>query len=103
MCEYTHENAWSRALGVGPFGPGTFRFVIADGRISQVEHQFAVEGFGDSAWNRFDAWLGANHPADRGTMYVVLGSYASFTPESIALWERHTAEFVGSLTAATSP
>ena len=41
-CTYMMQNAWSQAIGVGPFTGSSFRFVIADGQIRKVKHNFSL-------------------------------------------------------------
>ena len=44
-CTYTMQNAWSEAIGVGPFTGSSFRFRVADGQIQQVRHNFDYSMF----------------------------------------------------------
>ena len=96
-CTYTMQNAWSEALGVGPFTGSNFRFVIADGQIQQVTHIFDVSEFDPEVWAIFQEWLSATHPDDVGVMFDANSGNFSLTPEAIALFEQHTTEFVASL------
>jgi len=94
-CTYTMENAWSVALGVGPFAGSQFELSIADGLITKVRNDFKFEVFTAQAWRPFRAWLLENHISDHDVMYTAGdGTWASTTPEAVALWEKHTAEFV---------
>lgn len=97
-CTYTMQNAWSEALGVGPFTGSNFTFVIADGQIQQVTDFFDFSEFDPQVYAFFQEWLTATHPNDVGVMYD--GGVFSLTPESIALFEHHTTEFVTSLNDA---
>jgi hypothetical protein len=99
-CTYTMQNAWSEALGVGPFTGSNFTFVIADGQIQQVTHFFDFSEFDPQVYAFFQAWLTATHPNDVGVMYD--GGVFSLTPESIALFEDHTTEFAASRNDAGS-
>jgi hypothetical protein len=53
-------------------------------------------------WSNFRSFLTNNHPTDVFVMYVV-DQAPSYTPESIALWEQYTNEFVASVTNTTMP
>jgi hypothetical protein len=99
-CTYTMQNAWSEALGVGPFTGSNFTFVIADGQIQQVTHFFDFSEFDPQVYAIFQEWLTATHPNDVGVMYN--GGVFSLTPESIALFEHHTTEFAASRNDAGS-
>ena len=96
-CTYTMQNAWSEALGVGPFTGSNLRFVIANGQIQQVTHIFDVSEFDPEVWAIFQEWLSATHPGDVGVMFDTNSGDFSLTPEAIALFEQHTTEFVASL------
>lgn len=101
-CAYTMENAWTKALGVDPVSGGTFRFLIMDGLIQEIRHTLNVAGFGPT-WEVFQAWVRSNHPDDYHTMYL-RDSAADWTPESVALFELYTDEFVAqTATAGTTP
>jgi hypothetical protein len=96
-CTYKLENSWSRALGVGPFAGFSFEFVIADGQIQQVTGKEDANQFSPQVWEVFLAWVEDTHPDDVDVMYEFTpGGCACprLTPESLALWARHTFEFV---------
>jgi len=98
-CSYTMENAWSRAMEIGPI-TGSMEFVIADGQIVELIHNgtkgFNGEVFG-TAWSGFRTWVADNNPEDFLSMYS--GNTARYTPESIVLFKKNTTEFVASLTS----
>ena len=96
-CTYTMENAWSQALGVGPFTGSNFTFVIADGQIQQITHVFDFSQFSPQVYEVFLDWLTATHPNDDDVMINPTTGNFNVTPESIALFEHHTIEFVASL------
>lgn len=95
-CTYTMENAWSQAIGVGPFTGSSFDFVVADGQIQQIAHHFNYTVFEPQVYAVFGRWLTATYPND---VEVMFNSNATFrlTPESVALFEAHTTEFISSL------
>ena len=98
-CTYTMQNAWSEALGVGPFTGSSFEFVIEDGLIHEVTHDVNVNVFSVQVWDVFKAWLSDSHPDDVSVMYDFSNGYelALQTPEAVALWEERTNEFIASL------
>lgn len=89
VCFYTHHNAWMDALGDDPVR-NRYVFTITDGRITKVDNLF----FAFRGWSEFHFWVDANHPNDLDVMFDSNRSVPLFTPESLALWERNTAEFV---------
>ena len=99
-CSYTMENAWSQALGVGPFTGSTFEFVIADGQIQQIIHYFDFNLFAPQVFEVWVAWLNDTHPDDVDVMYDFTDGVATIhsTPEALALQEQYTNEFVESQT-----
>jgi hypothetical protein len=99
-CSYVMENAWSQALGVGPFTGSTFEFVIADGQIQKITHYFDFDLFAPQVFEVWVAWLTDTHPDDVDVMYDFTGAVAEVhsTPEALALQEQYTNEFVESQT-----
>lgn len=97
-CTYVMENAWSQALGVGPFYGSSYQFVIADGQIQQVTHDLDTIVFGSQVWDVFMDWLNDTYPDDVDTMIDPTDNVERprATPEANALWEQHTTEFVSS-------
>jgi hypothetical protein len=95
------ENAWSRALGVGPFTGSRFTFVIDDGQIEQITHYFDFNLFAPQVFDVYVAWLTDTHPDDVDVLYDFTGAVAIVhsTPEALALQERYTNEFVESQTS----
>ena len=87
---------------MGPFTGSNFTFVIADGQIQQVTHFFDFSEFDPQVYAVFQEWLTATHPNDVDVMYDPSSGNFSLTPESIALFEHHTTEFVASLNDAGS-
>ena len=97
-CTYTMANAWSQALGVGPFTGSSFDITIADGQIQQVTSNFNTSGFSWQVWDVFTGWLRDTHPDDVDVMFERVGGndVPLKNPEAIALWAQHTTEFVAS-------
>jgi hypothetical protein len=100
-CSYVMENAWSQALGVGPFSGSSFTFVIADGVIQQVTHYFDFNLFAPQVFDVWVAWLTDTHPDDVDVLYDFTGAVAIVhsTPEALALQEQYTDEFIAVRTA----
>ena len=94
-CTYTFENAWTGAIGVEPI-TGSFDFIIADGLIVDLTHNFNLDDFGP-VWSAVEDWLLGNHRDDAvNVMYNAGRTHSQKTPESLALWEQYTQEFVAS-------
>ena len=104
-CTYTHGNAWTDALGVGPFTGSQYDFVISGGQIQELHQTFDASEFSVQAWEVFMRWLGINHVFDRSSMMEVVefGDVPILTPESIALWAQYTNEFVASVEESDTP
>lgn len=101
ICSYTFENAWSEALGVGPYTRGnTFLFTIEDGQITELTNTITTNKFSPEVWEVFLAWVEDNHPEAVPIMFDRTGpeEVPIMTAEAIALWEQYTEEFVASVT-----
>jgi hypothetical protein len=98
-CTYLLQNAWSEALGVGPFSGSSVEFVIADGQIQQLTSNPVWTEFSTQVWGVYTAWLKNTHPDDFDVMIERTGGseVPLVAPEAVALWEQHTTEFVASL------
>ena len=100
-CTYTQENAFSRALEVEA-GVGSFDFITSNGQILKLHNnprssRSALEG-------RFFGWVLTTHREDIEVLYKEGNAdVPRLTPESIALWEEYTNEFVASVTDSTTP
>jgi hypothetical protein len=91
------HNAWTTALGVGPYTGSTFEFVIADGLIQRVAHNRELSRFDPEAYSVWTAWLDDAHPDDYDVMYDTTGP--NLTPEALALFEQRVPEFEALQTA----
>jgi hypothetical protein len=100
-CTYTQENAWSRALQVES-GPGTFDFITSNGQILKL-HRNPVKGFYSPVVGKFFGWVLTTHQEDIEVLYLASPDLPRLTPESIALWEEYTNEFVASVTDSSTP
>ncbi len=98
-CSYNMENAWSRALDVGPIA-GNMRFAIDDGQIVRVSHNgFNLGQFG-SVWGSFRSWVRDNHPDEFNSIYSSGGNTPVYTAEAADLWKQLTDEFVAVTTGS---
>jgi len=102
-CSYSYENAWTQALGVGPYSGSSMRFFIADGQIQQLNNTFITNtGFSVQAWEVFTDWVSDTHPENLNVI-IDLGiegrtaDVPIVTPEALVLWEQYTNEFVASV------
>jgi hypothetical protein len=104
-CTYIHGNAWSEALGVGPFDGSQWVFVIADGQIQELNNTFDASEYSPQSNQVFRSWLGVNHPGVSVSMIdlATANQVPILTPESIALWEQYTEEFVASVAESGTP
>lgn len=115
-CHFTHDNAISDALGVGPYwgrqhfevlyeGDTKFSTVIDKTTIAYgLTVEFATTAFRTEAADRFLTWLEASHPDDVETMIDFSGSESkvvrfgngvpNLSTQSIDLWRQHVAEFI---------
>src|SRR5688572_17327937 len=81
-CTYIMQNAWALAIGAGPFTGNSFEFVIADGQIQQVTHDFDFSEFGPQVYSVFLDWLTDAYPNDVDVMLDSNGENFSLTPEA---------------------
>jgi hypothetical protein len=96
-CTYQMHNAWSDALGTGPFD-GAFELVVKKGLITSVVNNFpfGTNGFSPGAWEPFLNWMRTTHPDDVDVMYSDHVDNMRVTPDALALWATRTTEFVDS-------
>lgn len=95
-CRFILESDVPRALGIEPVSV-IYTIRVDEGQIHTVDRTCCedVPGVEDS-WITFRNWVKENHPDDMATMYIGEGG-AHYNPESIALFEQYTEEFVASL------
>jgi hypothetical protein len=84
ICTYTMENAWSVALGVGPFTGSNFRLVIDDGQIQRVDQDVDVSQFDPQVFAVWWEWLDDNHPGAVEEIYGENWEDVQQTPEHLA-------------------
>ena len=95
-CSVTRHDAWSKALGIGPYHESA-DFTIEGGKIVQVTVPTSDEF--EVVWFRMHGWLRPNDNYDWMKMFRAPGTSAKFDPVSIQLWEQATEEFVAEQTA----
>ena len=95
-CPWIYGSDWHRALG---FEPSSMQqvFLVKDGKIQEETSSSSDENEVARVWNEFRTWVAGNHGADLATMYDDVDGGAHLTPESIALWEQYTDEFVAEM------
>ena len=86
-CEYNFQNALMAAPG-----RAVLSFDIGDGLITEVV-QVRAPFFRE--FNEFRSFILSEHADDVAVMYARSGP--EFTPESIALWEQYTQEYIAEL------
>ena len=94
LCSLAHENAWSRVMGQEPDTRGALTLDVVSGEITVAILSLAPMSFANEAVSTFEGWLAEAHPDDLEEMYLYQEDLPALTPESIALWSRHTYEFV---------
>ncbi len=95
VCTYKWENDWTRAIADDQGTDSKFVFDIANGQIQHLSHTFPKVD-SDEAIAVFDVltfWLNQAHPDDK-PLLMSFDNIPWRTPETLALWETHTAEFV---------
>jgi hypothetical protein len=100
LCSLTHENAWSRVMGLEPDTRGFLTLDVVSGEIATALLSLAPMSFSSEAVAAFETWLAETHPDDLEEMFLyhrlpgVTSGLPALTPESIELWGQHTDEFV---------
>jgi hypothetical protein len=98
-CPWTYDSDWHRALGLEPSSMQQV-FLVKDGKIHEESESSIDDADVSLVWDSFRSWVEFNHGADVATMYDDQNGGARLTPESIALWELYTDEFVAEKEAA---
>jgi hypothetical protein len=95
-CPFTVEDDWTQALGIEPVSV-IYTIWVDEGQVQTVDGTCCEDVPGvEDPWITFRNWVKENHPDDFETMYIGNGG-ARLEPESIALFDLYTDEFVGSL------
>jgi hypothetical protein len=88
-CAYRYENRLTRAVRAEPV-TGSFLLTISDDGIETVRNEFGYY----LGWDMFLDWASNTHADDFGQMFDAANSFPFLDEPSIALWERHSEEFV---------
>lgn len=91
QCSNEFESDWTRTLEHAPIS-ADIQILVSEGAITSLTSGLDVE-FG-GVWDAFFLWIEENHPDDIDQMYGSAGPLLD--DDSIALWDQHTEEFVGS-------
>jgi hypothetical protein len=91
VCANEFESDWTRTLEHAPISADV-QILVSESAIKTLIVTLDDE-FGD-VWGAFFTWIEENHPEDIDQMYGSNGPLLD--DNSIALWEQHTEEFVGS-------
>jgi hypothetical protein len=94
-CRFMVDGDIPRALGIEPTSV-IYTIRVDEGQIQAVDGTCCEDVPGvEDPWITFRNWVRDNHPDDMATMYNGEGG-AHLKPESIALFEKNTDEFVAS-------
>jgi hypothetical protein len=89
-CVVYQENAWSRARGVDPVDAELILW-IGDGEVVGLDYHFNIDVWSVEAFGPFNEFVRQEHPESLDIMWSGVGP--NFTPESLELFERYSAEF----------
>jgi len=94
VCDVTFEDALSKAAGVEPFLGSVAEVWIEDGTVALLRLTFRWQRHVPEVFGAFEAWLADTHPEDERAMWGPERNHPAVTPESVALWEEYTAEYI---------
>jgi hypothetical protein len=100
-CAMLFDSKVGRVLGLEPV-EGLVSILASEGHVRRATHSVAGDntarpGLYDQAWDEFRAWVGTNHAEEVDSMYDRARSSPKLGPESTALWEQYTDEFVAEM------
>jgi hypothetical protein len=102
-CLFTAHQLGSDRLGRGPFDANVLTVTVRDGRISNATLTTAhtTNGFADTMWDPFWAWMGDAHPDDEAMMtaFENPGASPARVNRSLRLWEKRTQQYVDAVRA----
>ena len=96
-CTYDYNSLHSEDLGRGPYSGNTCYFTILNGKIVSAEDEFeyTTNHYSAQMWEPFAAWVARTHPKAVPVMYSSPAQDGyRLTDESIALWKKHSLEYV---------
>jgi hypothetical protein len=85
-CTYMMDSVVSHIVDYPPV-PGNFRFVIEDGQITRLTHNFNFGEFAPNVYEKFVVWLKSEHPGVYDRLYRVESGMDTpiLTPEALEL------------------
>lgn len=102
-CVVTAHQLGSDQLGRGPFGGNVYVITVREGAIVHLTLTTAHEtnGFADTMWDPFWAWMDEAHPADERLMAAMEdpGASPARVDRSLRLWQRRTQQYVDAVQA----
>jgi len=102
-CGFTAHQLGSDELGRGPFGSNVLTVTLRDGAIvdTTLTTADATNGFAETMWNPFWAWMGRTHPNDEPSMRAVEdpGASAARVTSSLRLWHQRMQQYVDAVHA----
>lgn len=94
-CEFDFHAIRSDEIGRGPYSGSYFDLTVRDGEIVRASVYWEIVKLSPQMWEPFAEWVSTTYPEDAALMYED-DSYSGvrLTEESIALWNRHSREYV---------
>jgi hypothetical protein len=102
-CAFTAHQLGSDALSRGPFGDNVLAVTVQEGAITDARLTTAhvTNGFSDTMWDPFWAWMDEAHPNDEAVMAAFEDPHAGSArvQRSLRLWEQRTQQYVDAVQA----
>ena len=102
-CLFTAHQLGSDQLGKGPFGGNVLTLTLRDGAIvdATLTTAHATNGFSDTMWDPFWAWMGRTHPNDEPRMAALEKPQANpaLVSSSLGLWHQRVQQYVDAVRA----
>ncbi|HKX74504.1 MAG TPA: hypothetical protein VJR05_03860 [Acidimicrobiia bacterium] len=93
-CTYMLNTRLTEIVGYRPV-PGNFVFIVEDGRMTSLSHNFNFSEYAPNVFERFVDWLETERPGAFDQLFRWVGDTATplLTPESIELIPGYLADF----------
>lgn len=102
-CVFSAHQLGSDQLRRGPFGDNVLAVTVRDGAIvdASLTTAHGTNGFSDTMWNPFWAWMGRTHPNDESLMAAMEVPDASpaRVNSSLRLWHQRVQQYVEAVQA----
>jgi hypothetical protein len=102
-CVLAAHQLGSDRLGRGPFGGNVLAVTVRDGAIDDLTLTTAhnTNGFSDTMWEPFWAWMAQAHPNDEAMMaaFEEAGASPARVSRSLRLWQQRTQQYVQAVRA----